>query len=123
MYPSMKFIHRETNGVQSVDSGTQEGEEGRFSWRERLALLRGKCGELLGRERHEAKSSFKITGEEASSRLDVGFRGGSSVGPRGGFKEGRETRRCLGRGPGMRSVSVGKKLVWEGIVHVATWCL
>ena len=42
MHPSMEFIHRETNGVQSVDGGTQEGKEDRFSWRERLAFLGGK---------------------------------------------------------------------------------
>ena len=48
MHPSVELIHPETNRVQSVDSGTQEGEEDRFSWRERLALLGGKRGELLG---------------------------------------------------------------------------
>ena len=48
MHSSVEFIHPEINGVQSVDSGTQEGEEDRFSWRERLVLLGGKRGELLG---------------------------------------------------------------------------
>ena len=48
MHPSVELIHPETNGVQSVNSGTQEREEDRFSWRERLALLGGERGELLG---------------------------------------------------------------------------
>ena len=67
-------------------------------------------------------SSFKVTGEEASTRIDVGFRGGSCVGRRGGTKGRRETRRCHGRGSGTRSLSEGKKVEWEGIVHLATWC-
>ena len=100
MHPSVKFIHPETNGVQSVDSRTQEGEEDRFSWRERLALLRGKRGELLGRGGHDATSTCKVTGEEASTRVDVGFRGLSRVGPTGGTKGRRETRRCHGQGSG-----------------------
>ena len=123
MHPGVELIYPETYGVQSVDSGTQEGEEDRFSWRERLALLGGKRGELLGQEGHDATSSFEITGEEASPRVDVGFRGGSCVGPRGGTKGGRETRRCHGRGSGTRSLSEGKKLVWEGIVHLVPWGL
>ena len=123
MHPSVELIHPEANGVQSVDSGTQEGEEDRFSWRERLALLGGKGGELLGREGHDATISFQVTREEASTRVDVGFRGGSCIGPRGGTKGGRETRRCHGRGSGTRSLSEGKKQVWERIVHLATWCL
>ena len=48
MHSSVEFIHPETNGVQSVDGEAQEGEEDRFSWRERLTLLGGKRGELLG---------------------------------------------------------------------------
>ena len=48
MHPSVELIHLEANGVQSVDGGTQEGEEDRFSWRERLALLGGKRGEESG---------------------------------------------------------------------------
>ena len=123
MHSSVEFIHPETNGVQSVDSGTQEGEEDRFSWRERLAFLGGKRGELLGREGHDATSFFKIAGEEASTRVDVGFREGSCVGPSGGTKGRWETRRCHGRESGTRSLSEGKKVVWEGIVHLATWCM
>ena len=123
MHPSVEFIHPETNRVQSMDSGAQEGEEDRFSWRERLALLRGKRWELLGREGHNATSSLKIAGEQARTRVDVGFRGGSRVGPRGGTKGRRETRPSYGRGSGTRSLSEGKKEVWEGIVHLATWCL
>ena len=97
MHPSVELIHPEINGVQSVDSGAQEGEEERFSWREGLALLGGNRGELLGREGHDTMSSFKVAGEEACTRVDVGFRGGSCVGPRGGTKGRRETRRCHGR--------------------------
>ena len=123
MHPGVELIYPETNGVKSVDSGTQEGEEDRFSWRERLALLGGKRRELLGRKGHDATSSFKITGEEASTRVDVGFRGGRCVGPRGGAKGGREPKRCQGRGSGTQNLSEGKKLVWEGIVHLVTWCL
>ena len=123
MHPSVEFIHPETNGVQSVDSGTQEGEEDRFSWREGLALLGGKRGELLGREGHDATSSFEVTREEASTRVDVGFRGGSCVGPRVGTKGGRETRHYHGWGSGTRSLGERKKQVWEGIVHLVTWCL
>ena len=77
MHPSVEFIHPETNGVQGVNSGAQEGEEDRFSWREGLALLGGKRGELLGREGHDATSTFQVAGEEAGTRVDVGFRGGS----------------------------------------------
>ena len=123
MHPSVEFIHLETNGVQGMDSGAQKGEEDRFSWRERLALLGGKRGELLGREGHDATSSFEVTGEEASTWVDVGCRGGSCVGPRGGAEGRRKTRRCNGRGSGTRSLSEGKKVVWEGIVHLAAWCL
>ena len=47
MHLSVELIHPEANGVQSVESGTQERDEDRFSWRERLALLGGKRGELL----------------------------------------------------------------------------
>ena len=53
---------------------------------------------------------------------DVGFRGGSCVGPRGGTKGRRETRRCHGRGSGTQSLSEKKKVVWEWIVHLVTWC-
>ena len=74
MHPGVELIHPETNGVQSVDSGTKEGDEDRFSWRERLALAGGKRRELLGREGHDAMSSLEVTGEEASTRVDVGFR-------------------------------------------------
>ena len=109
MHHSVEFIHPETNGVQSVDSGAQEGEEDRFSWRERLALLGDKRGELLGREGHNATSSFKVAGEEASTRVDVGFRGGNCVGPIGGTKGRRETRCCHGRGSGIRSLSEGEE--------------
>ena len=123
MHPSVEFIHPEADGVQGMDSGAQEGEADRFSWREGLALLGGKRGELLGREGHDATSFFKVAGEEASTRVDVSFRGGSCVGPRGCTKERRETRRCHGRGSETRSLSEGKKVVWEGIVHLATWCL
>ena len=123
MHPSAEFIHQETNGVQSVDSGAQKGEEDRFSWRERLALLGGKRGELLGREGHDASSSFKVAGEEASTWVDVGFRGGSCIGPRVGPKGRRETRRYHGWGSGTRSLREGKKVVWEGLVHLATWSL
>ena len=105
MHPSMKFIHPETNGVQGVDSGAQEGVEDKFSWQEGLALLGGKRGELLGREGHDATSTFKVAGEEAGTRVDVGFRGGSCVRPRGGTKGRRETGRCHGRGSGTRSLS------------------
>ena len=68
-------------------------------------------------------SSFKIVGEEASTRVDVGFRGGRCVGPRRGTKERRETWLCHGWGSWTRSLSEEKNLVWEGIVHLATWCL
>ena len=81
MHPSVEFIHPETKGVKGVDNGAQEGEEDRFSWRERLALLGGKRGELLGREGHDATSSFEVAGEAASTRVDVGFCGGRCVGP------------------------------------------
>ena len=120
MHPIVEFIHPETNGVQSVDSRAQEGEKDRFSWGERLAILGGKRRELLGREEHDATSSFKVTGEEASTRVYVGFRGASSVGPRGCTKGRRETRGCHGRSSGTRSLSEGKKVMWEGIVHLAT---
>ena len=119
----MEFIHPETNGVQGVDSEEKEGEEDRFSWGEGLPLLGGKRGELLGREGHNATSTFMVAGEEAGTRVDVGFKGGSCVGPRGGTKGRRETRRCHGWGSGTRSLSEAKKVVWEGIVHLATWCL
>ena len=122
MHPSVEFVHPETDRVQSVDSGAQEGEEDGFSWRKRLALLGGKRAELLGRKRHDATSSFKVTGEEASTQIDVSFRGSSCVGPRGGTKGRRETRRFHGLGSGTRSLSDGKRVVWEGIVHLATWC-
>ena len=122
MHPSVELIHPQTNRVQSVDSGTQEGEVDRFSWRERLALLGGKRGKLLGRQGHDTTSSLEITGQEASTRVDVCFRVGCCVGPSWGTKGGRETRRCHGRGSGTRSLSEGKKLVWEEIVHLATWC-
>ena len=122
MHPGVELVHLETNGVQSLDSGTQEGEEDRYPWGERLVLLGGKRGELLGREGHDATSSFKVTGEEASTWVDVSFSGGSCVGPRGGTKGRRETRRCHGRSLGTRSLSERKKLVWEGIVHLATCC-
>ena len=121
MHPTMAFVHPEMDRVQSVDSGAPEGEEDRFSWRKRLAHLGGKREELLGRKRHDATSSFKVTGEEAGTRIDVGFRGSSCVGPKGGTKGRRETRRCHGLGPATRSLSEGKKVVWEGIVHLATW--
>ena len=123
MHPSVKLIHTETNGVQGVDSGAQKGEEDRFSWREGLALLGGKRGELLGREGHDATSSFLVAGEEASTRVDIGFRRGSCVGPREGTKGRRKTKRCHGLGSGTPSLSEGKKVVCEGIVHLATWCL
>ena len=123
MPPGVEFVHTETNGVQSIDSGTHEGEEDRFSCRERLALLGGKRGELLGRKGHDATSSFQVTGEEASTRIEVGFRGGSCVGPRGGTNGGRETRRCHGEHSGTRSLSKAKKVVLAGIIHLATWCL
>ena len=123
MHFSVEFIHPETNGVQGLDSGAQEGEEDRFSWRERLALLGGKRRELLGREGHDATSALKVTGEQASTQPDVGFRGGSCVGPRGGTKGSGKTRHCDGRGSGTRSLSEGKNVVWEGIVHLVTWCL
>ena len=119
----MEFNHPETNGVQGVDSAAQEGEEDRFSWREGLALLGGKRGELLGREGHDVMTSFEVAGEEANTRVDVGFRGGSCVRPRGGTKGRRESRGCDGRGSGTRGRSEGKKVVSEGIVHLATWCL
>ena len=119
----MEFIHPDTNGVQGVDSGAQEGEVDRFSWRDGLALLGGKRGELVGQEGHDATSSFKVAGEEASTRVDVSFRGGSCVGPRGGTNGRRKTRRCHNRDSGTRSLSEGKEVVSEGIVHLATWCL
>ena len=122
MHPSVEFVHPETDRVQSVDSGAQEGEEDRFTWRKRLALLGGKRGELLGRKGHDVTSSFKVTGEEGSTEIDVGFGGGSCVGPRGGTKGRRKTRRCHGLGSGTRSITEGKRVGWEGIVHLATWC-
>ena len=42
MHLSVEFVHTETNGVQGLDGGTQEGKEDRFSWLERLAFLGGK---------------------------------------------------------------------------------
>ena len=122
MHSSMEFIHTATNQVQSVESGTYAGEEDRFFGQERLTLLRCKRGELVGRKGHDATSSFGVTGEEASTRINVGFREGSCVGPRG-TKGTRETRCCHGRSLGTRSLSEGKKVVWKGIVHLATWCL
>ena len=92
MHPSVELIHPEANGVQGMDSGTEEGEEDRFSWREGLALLGGKRGELLGRKGYDATSSFEVTGEEASTWVDVGFRGGSCVGPRGGRQREEENQ-------------------------------
>ena len=62
MHPSVELIHLETNGVQGVDSGAQEGEEDGFSWREGLALWGGKRVELVGREGRDATSSFKVAG-------------------------------------------------------------
>ena len=123
MHPSVEFVYPQTDGVHSVDSGAQEGWEDRFSWRKRLALLGGKRGELLGRKGHDAASSFKVTGEEASTLIDVGFRGSSCVRPRGGTKGTREIRRCHSRGSGTRSLCEGKQEVWEGLMHLATWCL
>ena len=32
MHLGVELINQETNGVKSVDSGAQEGEEDRFSW-------------------------------------------------------------------------------------------
>ena len=122
MHPSVEFIHPETNGVQSVDSGAQEGEDDIFSRRVGLAFLGGKGGELLGREGHAATSSFEVAGEEAGTPGDVGFREDSCVGPRVGTKGRGETRRCHGRGSGTRSLSKAKKVVREGIVHLATCC-
>ena len=69
----------------------------------------GEGGELLGREGHDGTSSFEVTGEEVSTQVDVGFGGGSSVGPRGDIEGGRETRRCHGWGSGTRGLSEGKE--------------
>ena len=63
----------------------------------------------MGREGHDATSSLEVTGEEASTWVDVGFGVGSSVGPRWDTEGGRETRRCHGRGSGTRSLSEGKE--------------
>ena len=79
-----------------MESRAEEQEENRFPWLETLALVRGKCGELVGREGHNVAGSFKVVGEEASTRIDVGFRRGSCVGPREGTKGRWETRRCHG---------------------------
>ena len=100
MPPGVEFIHPGTNGFPSVDSGAQEGEEDRFPWQERLALLGGKRGELLGREEHDVTSSFKVRGEQASTRVDVDFRGGSCVVPRVGTNGRWDTRRSHGRDSG-----------------------
>ena len=77
----------------------------------------------MGREGHDATSSFKVVGEETSTWVDVGFGGGGCVGHRGGTKGRRETRRCYCQGSGTRSLSEWERVVWEGIVHLATWCL
>ena len=90
------------------------GERDWQSW----GVSEGSCWAEKG---HDTTSSFKVTGEEASTRIDVGFRGSSCVGPRGGTKGRREIRRCHGLGSGTRSLSEGKREVWEGIVHLATW--
>ena len=42
MHPRVEFIHLESNRVQSVNSRAHEGEEDRFSWRERLTFLGSK---------------------------------------------------------------------------------
>ena len=60
-----------------MDSRGEEGERNRFPRRETLALLRSTCGKLVGQESHDAAGSFKVTGEKASTWIDVGFRGGS----------------------------------------------
>ena len=105
-----------------MEGGKLEGKEDRFSWRERLARLGGKREELVGREGHDTASSFKVAGEKASNRINVGFGGGSGVGPRGDTKGRWETRRCHGWGSGMQSLSEGKRKLWEGILHLVAWC-
>ena len=91
-----------------MNGETYEGKEDRFSWRERLALLRGKCWELVVRERHDVASPFDVAGGETSTRIDVGFGEGSCVGPGGDTQPGWEIRSCPGWGSGMQSLSKEK---------------
>ena len=122
MHLGVEVVHAKTNGVRGVDGRAGERNEDRFSWRESLAFLGGECRQLVRRESHDRVGSFKVTGEEASTWVDVGFGVGSSVGPRGGTKGRWETRRCQGWGSWTRSLSEGKKVVSGGTVHLATWC-
>ena len=66
-------------------------------------------------------SSFKVTGKDACTGVEVGFKGGSYVGPRRSTKGRWDIRHCQGRGSGRRSPSEGKNVVRERIVHLATW--
>ena len=85
-------------------------------------LADGKRGDLVGRKGHDAASLFEVAGKEASTKINVGFGGGSGVGPRGDKKGRWETRRCHSWGSGTRSLSVRKRKVWEGIAHLVAWC-
>ena len=120
MHPSVEFFNAGTDGVKSMDGRAEKGEENSLPQRETLALLGGKCG--VSRESHDGAGSFQVAGEKVSTWVDDGLSGCSCVRSRGERTAGWEIRHCHGRGSGTRSLSNGKKVVWEEIVHLATWC-
>ena len=74
----------------------------------------GKRRELLGRKGHGAMSPFKVTVEEASTWIDVGFRRCSCVGPRGGIQERREPGVAKAAAQGREAYARGRELCVRG---------
>ena len=84
--------------------------------------MRVERGQLVGRESQDVAGSFKLTGEEVSTWVDVGLSRGRWVGPKRTTKWTWETSGCHDWGSGTRCLSEGTKVVGEGIVHLVTGC-
>ena len=108
-----------------MDGGEEEREYDCLAKGEGVALLRGEGGNLCQVELDAIASAIDQGRKESGIVRDTSGGGGSGRQSRklpeqGG---GREASLGHGQGLGTRGLSEVERLVWEGIVHLATWCL
>ena len=121
-------LNHKTNCVSkrySKPISTHTGYNDRFATGEGVALLLGEGGNLSRVELDAVASAINqgteepgIVGDTSSGR---GGRWQSGTLPEQGGGSGASLGH--GKGLGTRGLSGVEKLVWEAIVHLATWCL
>ena len=108
-----------------MDGRQVEQDYNRLARKERVAVLRREGGNLRGVDLNAIADAVNQCREKPSVIRDPSSGRGGRWKSREWPEQGGRRGASLGHGRGSetRRLSAVKNLVWEGIVHLATWCL